>query len=107
MHRIRLTLTLPLLALLLLAQLGATLHELSHLRLEGRSVAARVGERATRSDPARCLTCAAFTQIAHPVAAVAACTEAPRAASLACPDPPFSVIGASAPTPRSRGPPRA
>jgi len=107
LRHLRLALTLPLLALLLVAQQGATLHELSHLREDGRALAPQVRETATPSDASRCLTCEAFAQIAHPAVGFAVITAAPPAAVLAAPEPLFSVIGASAPTPRSRGPPQA
>ncbi|HEY2590535.1 MAG TPA: hypothetical protein VGI35_03000 [Steroidobacteraceae bacterium] len=99
--------TLPLLALLLVAQQGATLHELSHLRADSRALAVQVQAIAAAPDTSRCLTCEAFAQIAHPAVGFAHFTAAPPAAVPAAPDPLFSVIGASAPTPRSRGPPQA
>ena len=107
MDRLRLALALPLLALLLVAQQGAMLHELSHLRADGRALAAHLGDTAAPSDQGPCLTCEAFAQIAHPAVGFAPITAAPAAAIPAAPDPLFSVIGASAPTPRSRGPPQA
>lgn len=107
MHRLRLALTLPLLALLLVAQQGAMLHELSHLRSDARALAPQVRESASPSDTGPCLTCEAFAQIAHPATGFAAIIAASPAAMPAAPDPLFSVIGASAPTPRSRGPPQA
>ena len=107
MRRLGLPLILPLLALLLLAQQGAMLHELSHLRSDGRAFAGQVSESAAPEDSGPCLICEAFAQIAHPATGFAAITAAAPAAVPAAPDPRFSVIGASAPTPRSRGPPQA
>jgi hypothetical protein len=107
MDRPRLALILPLLALLLVAQQGAMLHELSHLRADRRAVAVHVSDNAVPSDSGRCLACEAFAQIAHPAAGFALVIAAAPAATPAAPDPLFSVIGASAPTPRSRGPPQA
>jgi hypothetical protein len=107
MRRLGLPLILPLLALLLLDQQGAMLHELSHLRSDFRALAAHVGESAAPHESGPCLTCEAFAQIAHPATGFVAITAAPPAAVPAAPDPRFSVIGASAPTPRSRGPPQA
>ena len=107
MRRFGLPLILPLLALLLLAQQGAMLHEMSHLRSDRRALAGQVSESAAPQDTGPCLTCEAFAQIAHPATGFAAIAPAPPAAVPGAPDPLFSVIGASAPTPRSRGPPQA
>ncbi|MGH8220409.1 MAG: hypothetical protein ACREUT_17880 [Steroidobacteraceae bacterium] len=107
MRRIGLPLILPLLGLLLFAQQGALLHELSHLRSDGGTLAGQVGESAAPQNTGPCLICEAFAQIAHPASGFASITATPAAAAPAAPDPLFSVIGASAPTPRSRGPPQA
>ena len=110
MRRLGLPLILPLLALMLFAQQGAMLHELSHLRSDGLALAAQVRESAAPQAPqdsGPCLICEAFAQIVHPATGFPAITPASPAAAPAAPDPRFSVIGASAPTPRSRGPPQA
>ncbi|GEM_PF-892205 len=126
MNRFRLILILPLLTLLLLAQQGATLHELSHLRcgsrpppsqpLTGQPPAAEAAGAqplalqvsATAALPAgnRCLTCQAFAQIAHPASGFIGWPLIKPAAKLRSPDLFSSVAGRDAPAPRSRGPPQ-
>lgn len=105
MRRLRLALTLPLLALLLLAQQGATLHELTHLYYSGQARDAQLRAGDHLLDDAHCLTCQSFAQVSHPASGSAIVFVAPPAALPQSPAPLYSVIGASAPTPRSRGPP--
>jgi len=81
------------------------LHELSHLRSDGRALTAQVSEIAGPEDTGLCLTCEAFAQIAHSAPGFAPVIPPAPAAMPPAPDPLFSVIGASAPSPRSRGPP--
>ena len=95
-------LRLILLALLLvLDQQGALLHELGHLR-HGAAAPAITLHADEHADGLACPTCEAFAQIANPASG----TVCP-AALLPTPDPCYSIAGALAPRPRSRGPPQA
>lgn len=106
MRRFGLTLTLPLLALLLLAQQGATLHELSHLQYSGQELGAQLRTEGGLLDSAHCPACQSFAQIAHSATGSPATFVAPAAVRLQIPAPHYSIASASAPTPRSRGPPQ-
>lgn len=106
MRRFGLALTLPLLALLLIAQQGATLHELSHLHDVGQELGAQARADNAPCDNAHCPTCQSFAQVAHPAAASTATFVAPAAVLARSPTPLYSIVSASAPTPRSRGPPQ-
>src|SRR5580700_531883 len=92
--------------LLLVAQHGAVLHELSHLS-HGTSTHGPVLERSDPpADNSACPTCQAFSQVANPATAssmVLAYCPAPLIAAL---DPAYAILGAEIPTPRSRGPPQ-
>src|ERR1700689_3054209 len=98
--RSRLALALPL--LLIFAQQGAMLHELSlihragtdQVRYEGSALGAKV-----------CETCLAFAQVGNPASAPVAALPAVAAVRHYAPDPSFSITAAEAPPPRSRGPP--
>jgi len=99
--RIRLALVLPL--LLVFAQQGAMLHELSHIRPVG-------------SDPVRyendlfagkiCDTCAAFAQVGNPASASVAVLPTVATVRHYVSAPLYSIVAAKALAPRSRGPPR-
>jgi hypothetical protein len=95
--------TLSLLLLLMVAQQGAVVHELSHvfrtgnaeLKLESGGVA-----------DTTCALCPAFAQVTTP--AVSHAFHVPllgRSAPLRAAELPSSAIDASVPKPRSRGPP--
>jgi hypothetical protein len=97
----RLALLLPL--LLVFAQQGAMLHELSHIH--------RVGTDQVRYEGGVlgskfCATCLAFAQVGNPASAPSAVLPAVAAVQYYAPEPVYSIIGAEAPPPRSRGPPR-
>jgi hypothetical protein len=94
---------LSLLLLLLLAQQGAVVHELSHVFHAG-DVQIKV-ESGGGADTT-CALCPAFAQVATP--GVSHAFHAPllgRAAVLRAAQLAFSAIDASVPKPRSRGPP--
>jgi hypothetical protein len=100
-------LRLMLLALLLvLDQQGALLHELGHLQhgSGAAGVTLRADEHATEG--AQCPTCEAFAQIANPASGAVHTVALCPAAFLPTSDPCYSIAGALAPTPRSRGPPQ-
>jgi hypothetical protein len=91
--------------LLLLAQHGALLHELSHLdHAHTTGTALRGG--AQRLESGLCLTCEAFSQVTNPAATAALHLPLARAAPIPSADPLYSIVAATAPTPRSRGPPQ-
>jgi len=94
---------LSLLLLLLLAQQGAVVHELSHVFRAGD--AQLQVESGGVADPT-CALCPAFAQVATP--AVSHAFHIPllgRAAQLRSAELSSSAIDASVPKPRSRGPP--
>jgi hypothetical protein len=99
--RIRLTLILPL--LLVFAQQGAMLHELSHIHNAG-------SEQVRYADNARgdklCETCAAFSQVGNPASAPTANLPCVAVTHYLASEPTYSIVGAEAPAPRSRGPPQ-
>ena len=99
----RLTLLLPL--LMLLAQQGAWLHQLSHAAYSAqvRQVQAIGTDHVLDND--QCPTCQSFSQVSF-----TASPELPQLAFLApfflrSAEPQFIVLGVDRPTPRSRGPP--
>jgi hypothetical protein len=91
---------------LLLAQQGAMLHELSHLTHSGHSAGATLGAELQPAESGLCPTCEAFAQIVNPVTAATADLAVCPAALIPAPEPCFTIVGADAPTPRSRGPPQ-
>jgi hypothetical protein len=100
-------LRLILLALLLvLDQQGALLHELGHLR-HGAAAPAITLHADEHADGLACPTCEAFAQIANPASGAVHTVPVCPAALLPTPDPCYSIAGALAPRPRSRGPPQA
>jgi hypothetical protein len=105
MSRLRLALALPL--LVLFAQQGAVLHELSHLYYAGQALGSELRADAQLPDDASCPVCQSFAQVAHPAAASVPALILPPSSYLPSPDPSYPVATADAPTPRSRGPPQA
>jgi hypothetical protein len=97
----RLALVLPL--LLVFAQQGAMLHELSHIhpvgsgqvRYDNNLVAGKI-----------CDICAAFAPVGNPASASVAVLPEVAAVRYYVPAPPYSIVAAEALPPRSRGPPR-
>jgi hypothetical protein len=104
MMRHRLSCTWILSLLLVFAQCGAVLHELGHLK-PGHANGAAVVDLQTTDDGV-CPTCEAFAQIANPASGTALDLAACPAEFIPAPDPCYSIVRASAPTPRSRGPPQ-
>jgi hypothetical protein len=104
MRRLRLALALPL--LVLFAQQGALLHELSHVYYSGHALGSEMRQDAQLPDDALCPTCQAFAQIAHPASGSAGVPALPLATYLPSPDPSYRTADADAPSPRSRGPPQ-
>ena len=99
----KLYISLGLALLLLTAQLGAVLHEVSHICRVGTNVQAQVhGDTALEKT---CDLCFAFSQVANPAdSTVAVGLFEPSACAagtlVAC-----AATPADVPTPRSRGPP--
>ena len=91
---------------LLLAQHGALLHELSHLTHAGHSAGAALGAQLHPVESGLCPTCEAFAQIVNPATATVTDLAVSPAALIPVPEPRFTIVGAEAPTPRSRGPPQ-
>ena len=100
MSRIRFALTLAL--LLVVTRQGAMLHELSHVYRTG---APELKDSATFLDGKLCEVCLAFSQGANPASGTMSLPPVVRAAHHVSPEPKYSIIAASAPAPRSRGPP--
>jgi hypothetical protein len=100
MHRIRLTCVLAL--LLVFAQQGAMLHELSHVYRTGT---AHLQNEDTRLDGKLCEVCLAFAQVANPASGTLIVPPTIAAVRHVRRDPEFSIIAADAPAQRSRGPP--
>jgi len=103
MRRLRLSLILPL--LLLFAQHGAVLHELSHLRYLTHVSGAQFQSDEQRVDSSFCPACYAFAQVTSTAAGSVAGVAAIDATHLKSPGSFYPVVGADNPTPRSRGPP--
>ncbi|HEY2201999.1 MAG TPA: hypothetical protein VGH56_08925 [Solirubrobacteraceae bacterium] len=104
MRRLRLAWVLPL--LLVLAQHGAVLHELSHLQRNAHSQAPALRADVDVLDSGPCLTCEAFAQVLSPAAPAAITLTATPAAFVSPTAPRYAIVTADAPTPRSRGPPQ-
>lgn len=99
----KLTLSLGLALLLLTAQFGAVLHEVSHICRVGTNVHERV-----HSDTALekiCDLCVAFSQVATPAGNSVAAAEFAPTSCRAGPLSLCTVDTADVLTPRSRGPP--
>ena len=91
--------------LLVFAQNGAVLHELSHLS-QGQHSGATL-----RAEPlnggAACPTCESFAQVATPASGAAPSLAVCPTGLLPTPEPRAAFAGAHRLTPRSRGPPQA
>jgi len=101
MRRFRIALTLPL--LLLFAQQGAVLHELSHIVRTG-GPQQRYEENLLQGK--LCQACLAFEQVGNPASAAIAVLPAIPAVHNDVSAPQYSIIAAQVPIPHSRGPPR-
>jgi len=91
--------------LLVFAQHGAVLHEISHLHLD-RTAGATLLQAQQSADTSSCLTCQAFAQVVNPASGTAALAATCSAPVIPARAPCYAIIGAAAPTPRSRGPPQ-
>ena len=104
MHRRSLSWVLSL--LLLLAQHGAVLHELSHLSHGTSTHGGMLDQRDQLPDNGSCPTCQAFSQVANPATASTLVLALCATAFIPAPEPSYAIVGAEIPTPRSRGPPQ-
>jgi hypothetical protein len=93
--------------LLVFAQHGAVLHELGHLSHGGRDAGATLRADLQPGSSAVCQACEAYAQVANPAPSGPAVVPLEPAACIPTPDPCYTIAGAEAPTPRSRGPPSA
>ncbi|HTW37716.1 MAG TPA: hypothetical protein VMD49_04030 [Steroidobacteraceae bacterium] len=92
--------------LVLFAQQGALLHELSHVYYAGQASGRQLHQDEQLPDDSSCPTCQSFAQVAHPASGSAPVVVVPPAVDLPCPDPSYRIAAADAPRPRSRGPPQ-
>ena len=92
--------------LLLLAQLGAVVHEIGHLCRVGTSIHVQL-HADTSADNKTCELCLAYSQMGSPLAGQHSVTLL----EPDCPDvdahPPWAVTPSETLSPRSRGPPAA
>jgi hypothetical protein len=93
--------------LLLLAQQGAVLHELSHVYYTAQHSGAHLSEDQHQPDTEHCPECRSFAQVGASVCGSDHSLDLVPATQLRVPDRVYSIIGAKAPTARSRGPPEA
>jgi hypothetical protein len=100
MSRIRVALGLVL--LLVFAQQGAMLHELSHVYRTG---SAGLQNEETLLDGKLCETCIAFSQVANPASSSLFVPPAVVTIRHVSSGPEYTIIAAGALAPRSRGPP--
>jgi len=91
--------------LLVFAQHGAVLHEISHLHFDPAE-SATLHQSHEATDASSCPTCQAFAQIANPAAGAATAIAVCPAPYLLAPAPRDGVAVADAPIPCSRGPPQ-
>jgi hypothetical protein len=99
----KLYISLGLALLLLLAQYGAVLHEVSHLSRIGANVQAQV--HADTTVDKTCQLCLAFSQVSNPAGNTVNVSYFEPSACAANSAPPCSIIPRDVLAPRSRGPP--
>ncbi len=99
----KICIALGLLLLLVTAQQGAVLHELSHIC---RAANTEVRVDADQSQQT-CELCLAFAQLGQLTSHSIHAPAFDPAPSHLGPEPRYSVVGTELPTPRSRGPPSA
>jgi hypothetical protein len=99
----KLHISIGLALLLLLAQQGAVLHEVSHICRIGSNVEARV--QADTLLEKTCELCVAFSQVANPAGNSVPVVRFEPSACAAGSKPPCASTPADAPMARSRGPP--
>jgi len=104
MRRLYVSLLLP---LLLLTQQGSLLHELTHAYYAGRAAGAQLSHNQQQPDGALCITCHAFGQASHAATGATGLLPVLPATHLSVAEPRYALLTASAPKPRSRGPPQA
>jgi hypothetical protein len=102
----RRSLSLVLSLLLLFAQHGAVLHELSHLSHGTSSHGSVLRASQPLLDNETCATCHAFSQVANPGTAAPAVFADFLPALVSSVEPSYAIVGIDTPTPRSRGPPQ-
>jgi hypothetical protein len=107
MHRLRLAILAVCALLLLLTQQGAALHELSHVYYAAQNSGAQLSNGQQLPDMEHCPLCRSFAQVGASICGSVHSLDVPPAAQLRVPDRVYSIIGAKAPTARSRGPPEA
>lgn len=107
MRRFRLAILTVSAILLLLVQQGAALHELSHLYYSAQHSGAQLSLDRHLPDMDHCPVCRSFAQAGTALCGTTHSLDMPLAAQLRVPDRVYSIIGAKAPTARSRGPPEA
>ena len=107
MRRLRLALLTLSALVLLLAQQGAALHELSHAYYSAQQSGAHLSDDPQQPDTDHCPVCRSFAQVGTSISSSSPSLDLPPAARMRVPARVFSIIGAKAPTARSRGPPRA
>jgi len=99
----KLHISLGLALLLLTAQLGAVLHEVSHICRVSTNVSERL--HADTALEKMCDLCVAFSQVANPAGNSVDVAEFEPSSCAAGALLPCAVDAAEVPTPRSRGPP--
>lgn len=106
MGRFRLALGLALPLLVLLAQQGAALHELSHVYYAGQTLGSQLHQDQQLPDDSLCPTCQSFAQVAHSAVGAPAVSVPPSSTYLPASSAAHPTLSADAPSPRSRGPPQ-
>ncbi len=99
----KLHISLGLALLLLLAQHGAVLHEVSHICRVGTNVHAQM--HADTLLEKTCELCYAFSQVANPAGNSVASSHLEPVSSATASGESYAATPAHVPTPRSRGPP--
>jgi hypothetical protein len=107
MRRLRLAILSVSALLLLLTQQGGVLHELSHAYYTAQHSGFQLSEDRHLPDVEHCPLCRSFAQVGTSICGSDHSLDIPRPAQLRVPDRVYSIIGAKAPTARSRGPPEA
>lgn len=107
MRRLRLALLSLFALMLLLTQQGAALHELTHVYYTAQQSGAQLSEDQHLPDMEHCPVCRSFAQVGTSACGTDHRLDPPLPGLLRVPDRVYSIIGARAPTARSRGPPEA
>jgi hypothetical protein len=107
MRKLRLAILTVSALLLLLTQQGAVLHELTHVYYTAQHSGAHLSEDKNLPDTDQCPLCRSFAQVGASICGSDHSLDLAPAARLRVPDRVYSIIGAKAPTARSRGPPEA